>query len=77
MAQNNNGGSWENTQKPNNLGGMLVCPNCGQEVIGPFSATTAQNKIVKKWGCSSCSYVWKLEGGNFRSAFDANPVTFG
>lgn len=70
---------WENPQRPVNMGGTAVCPVCGNEIIGPFSATMANNKIMRKWACSrpGCPYVAKIEGGNFRSAFDANPVTFG
>lgn len=71
------GSVWENPQRPVAMGGVLMCPLCGSEVSGPFSATTSSNKIVRKWGCSRCQYVAKLEDGAFRSAFDANPVTFG
>ncbi len=69
-------GAWENDMKPVNMGGALLCPLCQSEIIGPYSATLANNKIVQKTGCSRCAYVWKVAGGSFRTAFEANPVTF-
>jgi hypothetical protein len=72
---------WENQNPPPiQIGKTLFCPLCNAEIAGPFSATLANNTIVRKWACSnspSCHYVWRIEGGQFRSAFDANPVTFG
>lgn len=71
------GNTWTNDQAPAQMGGMLMCPVCASEITGPFSATLANNKVVRKWGCSRCAYVWKIEDGGFKSAFAANPVTFG
>ena len=70
-------GTWENPQRPLDMGGVLGCPVCGGEISGPFAAVTANNKTVQKWGCSRCAYVAKIQGGNFKNAFEANPVTFG
>jgi hypothetical protein len=75
------GNVWENQNPPPiQIGKSLFCPLCNGEITGPFSATGANNSITKKWACSNssrCNYVWRIESGNFRSAFDANPVTFG
>ena len=76
MAQQGN--VWENNSPPPiQMGGVVLCPICNSEIAGPFSATLSNNKIVKKWGCTKCNYVWKIEGGSFKNAFEANPVTFG
>lgn len=67
---------WENPQKPAYMGSTPICPICGSEISGPFGAIMANNRSVKKWGCSRCPYVMRIEGG-FKTVHDANPVTFG
>lgn len=74
MAQQGN--VWVNDTKPIDMGGLLVCPMCGSEVAGPYAAVMGNNKTVRKWGCTRCNYTARIEGGNFKNAFDANPVTF-
>ncbi len=72
---------WENQNPPPiQIGKSLYCPLCNGEITGPFSSTQADNSIVRKWACSNtprCNYIWRIEGGQFRNAFAANPVTFG
>lgn len=75
MAQEGN--IWVNDTKPINMGGFISCPMCGGEVIGPVAWTMSNNKTVRKWSCNRCNYVARIEGGNFKNAFEANPVTFG
>jgi len=75
MAQQD---TWtNNSPAPIQMGGVVLCPICNSEIAGPFAATLTNNKIVRKWGCTKCNYVWKIEGGNFKNSFDANPVSFG
>jgi|GEM_PF-5438555 len=71
------GNVWTNDLLPVQAGGMVMCPQCGNPITGPFSATMPDNKIVRKWACTACRYIWKIEGGNFKNAFEANPVSFG
>ena len=68
-----------NPVPPIDMGGVMHCPLCQAQITGPFAAVTAENKTVKKWGCTNqfCHYVWKIEGGNFKNVFEANPVAFG
>ena len=75
MAQQGN--VWTNDMPPVDMGGTKVCPSCGGQITGPFSATLADNSIVRRWGCSNCRYIWKQESGSFRNAFEANPKVFG
>lgn len=71
MATGNN--AWDNPQRPVMMGTTPICPICGSEIVGPFSATLANNQIAKKWGCSRCPYTMRLETG-YKNAFEANPV---
>lgn len=71
------GDTWINDVPPIDMGGVKTCPVCGGQITGPFAATLADNSIIRKWGCSQCRYIWKTQGGNFKTAFDANPRVFG
>lgn len=67
---------FENPRKPVRLDDKtMLCPDCGGEIAGPYSATTSSNKVVQKWACTQCRYIWKMVGG-FKTAFDANPKSF-
>lgn len=70
------GNVWTNDMKPVNAGGTFMCPVCGGEIAGPFSAVMGNNKVVRKWGCTQCRYVYRIESGAWRSAHEANPVEF-